>query len=361
MGIDDWQILETSRKPSIKSIRESLQVYFTEVIQKQVKYLAENDIFSFDTLNAKLKGAAIFSGNDAFREKIKELKNSGHKENASIYSCTLNSLSKFKGNNIQFRDISIRWLSNYQKFMTHNNIVFATQGIYFRTFRAIYNDAIRKNLVKANSYPFGKGKFEIPAGRGRDMAIGLNDIKRIAEYECNTITLAMCRDMWLFSFYCNGANFGDICRFRYSNIEQGEIYFYRKKTFNKTKDKREIVSPILDPMQQIIDRWGNPGTSKNDFIFPFLNDCSTENQFRLKIHNLIRLTNKQIKIISKALELPDISTYTARHCYATILSKNRVPESFIAEQLGHANRTVTQNYFDKYTKEERINYNSILL
>jgi hypothetical protein len=116
MGIDDWQILETSRKPSIKSIRESLQVYFTEVIQKQVKYLAENDIFSFDTLNAKLKGAAIFSGNDAFREKIKELKNSGHKENASIYSCTLNSLSKFKGNNIQFRDISIRWLSNTKKF-----------------------------------------------------------------------------------------------------------------------------------------------------------------------------------------------------------------------------------------------------
>jgi integrase len=39
----------------------------------------------------------------------------------------------------------------------------------------------------------------------------------------------------------------------------------------------------------------------------------------------------------------------------------RVPESYIAEQLGHANKTVTQNYFDSYTKEERITYNSMLL
>jgi integrase len=144
-------------------------------------------------------------------------------------------------------------------------------------------------------------------------------------------------------------------------IEHHEIYFYRKKTVNKTKDKKEIVAPILEPMQRIIDRWGNDNTGNTVLIFPFCNECTTEEQYRHEIHNIIRLTNKQIKIISKALNLPDISTYSARHSYATILAKLRVPESYIAEQLGHANRTVTQNYFDNYTKKERIHYNSMLL
>ncbi len=82
---------------------------------------------------------------------------------------------------------------------------------------------------------------------------------------------------------------------------------------------------------------------------------------KLKIFDIIRLTNRQIKFVTKALGLPDISTYNARHSYATILAKLKVPESYIAESLGHANRTITQGYFGSYSKEERIQYNSMLL
>jgi len=81
----------------------------------------------------------------------------------------------------------------------------------------------------------------------------------------------------------------------------------------------------------------------------------------IKTSNLIRLVNKQIKIVTKTLGLPDLSTYSARHSYATILAKKRVPESYTADQLGHANRTVTQNYFGNYSKEELFTYNSMLL
>ncbi len=141
-----------------------------------------------------------------------------------------------------------------------------------------------------------------------------------------------------------------------------EIYFIRQKTKSTTQDQKDIVVPILEPMQKIIDKHGNKDTDKENYIFPFLNDTVTEQERFLKTQNLIRLTNKKIKIIAKKIGLMDgISTYTARHSYATILAKLRVPESFIAEQLGHSKRTVTQNYFDSYMKEERVSFNSLLL
>jgi integrase len=273
----------------------------------------------------------------------------------------LHSIEAYAGKNIQFNAVTIKWLVNYQKYLEGKSISYATMGMRYRAIRAILNLAIKNNDVKESAYPFGKGKFEIPSGSGREMALTVEEVRRIAAYECPTDTLAMCRDLWLFSFYGNGVNFGDMCRFKWGDVENGEIYFYRKKTFNNTKDKKEIIAPILPPMQAIIDRWSNPNTGKNVFIFPFCNECTTEEQLKHAIHNILRLSNKQIKLVTKALELPDISTYNARHSYATILAKMRVPESYIAEQLGHANKTVTQNYFDSYTKEERITYNSMLL
>ncbi|VBB43496.1 conserved hypothetical protein [uncultured Paludibacter sp.] len=359
---NEFELLNNnSRKPSIKEIRDSLQDYYDTAIKKDVKELAEQNKFSFNALENKLKGAVICTVNDAFNAKIKELKEVGNIGNANIYTYTLNSITNYKGSKIKFEDVTAKWLNSYQKFMQEADMKYSSMGMYLRTLRAIFNDAIRKDLIKQTLYPFGKGKFEIPTGSGRNMALSIADVKRIAEYECKTDTLTMCRDMWLFSLYCNGANFGDICRFKFDNIENGEIYFYRKKTINTTNEKKEIIAPILEPMQKTIERWGNPETLKNNLIFPFCNGCTTEEQFKHEIHNIVRLTNKQIKIVTKALNLPDVSTYTARHSYATILAKNRVPESYISEQLGHANRTVTQSYFDNYSKEERINYNSILL
>jgi integrase len=362
LSLDDWNLLqENSRKPSIKELRDSLQIYFDAVIKKHIKELSEMDNFTFDNLNLKLSRAVINSVNAAFEDKIKELKEANAIGNSTIYQGVLNSIEAFAGKSISFSSITPKWLMNYQKHMESKQISYATMGMRFRSLRAIFNDAIRKDLIKPNTYPFGRGKFEIPSGSGRDMALTVENIRQLAAYDCPTETLTMCRDLCLFSFYCNGINFGDMCRLKYGDIEREEIYFYRKKTFNKTKDKREIVAPILEPMQRIIERWGNSNTGNDVFIFPFCNECTTEEQLKHSIHNITRLANKQIKIVCEALNLPNVSTYSFRHSYATILAKKRVPESYIAEQLGHANRTVTQNYFDSYTKEERIQYNSMLL
>ena len=114
-------------------------------------------------------------------------------------------------------------------------------------------------------------------------------------------------------------------------------------------------------MQIILDKWGNSFSAKG-FIFPFLNGNSTEIEFKAQICNVIRLTNKNIKKVTKALELPDISTYNCRHSFTTILAKLRTPESYIDQATGHSQgKSVTKGYIGGYNKQERMKYNSMLL
>lgn len=361
MSLVDWEDFQTKSLKKHISIRTSLDHHNDDVLKPKIKALGDKNIFTFDALNNLLGKSDILTVNDAFNAKIKSLQENDKISNSIIYQCSLNSLEKFAGEKISFSKITPKFLKEYQQDMEKNEIRKSTIGMYVRCLRAIINNNGEPYLTDAN-YPFGKGKYIVPTGSGREMALQLPDIHLLEAYECNDAITEQCRDMWLFSFYCSGANFNDICKFKYKNIMNGEIYFIRQKTKSTTQDQKDIVVPILEPMQKIIDKHGNESTDKESYLFPILNDTTTEQERFLKTQNLIRLTNKKIKLIAKKIGLMDgISTYTARHSYATILAKLRVPESFIAEQLGHSKRTVTQNYFDSYTKEERVSFNSLLL
>jgi len=47
----------------------------------------------------------------------------------------------------------------------------------------------------------------------------------------------------------------DMLKLKYSNINGEEIHFYRSKTINKTKEKKEIYALITPEMKQIIENY----------------------------------------------------------------------------------------------------------
>ena len=58
--------------------------------------------------------------------------------------------------------------------------------------------------------------------------------------------------------------------------------------------------------------------------------------------------------IGKALGIDHISTYTARHSFATVLKRSGANIAYISESLGHQNLKTTENYLASFEKEERI-------
>jgi len=152
---------------------------------------------------------------------------------------------------------------------------------------------------------------------------------------------------------CNGINVADLLRLRYSNIVGDEIRFYRQKTLSRSKKKKEIVAVLLPEMHQVITRWGN-SRQDNDYVFPFLHyGLEPKDEYRI-IKSVTRLINKKMTRIGKALGIGAISTYTARHSFATVQKRSGAGIAYISESLGHSDIKTTENYLDSFEKEERM-------
>ncbi|GHT36035.1 integrase [Bacteroidia bacterium] len=359
---DEWENLPASKSPKLIEARGSIQAVFDN-IKKHVKKMAEDDSFSFESVNLILGKATGDTVNTAFNAKIKALTDNEQIGSAGYYACALNSLEKYKGSAIRFMDVNVEWLNRYEAFMLKNDSSYTTIAMYLRALRTIINDARKCGAIKESHYPFGKDKYVIKEGEGRELVLTMEEIGRIARFSCATPAYEKYRDIWMFSFLCNGANVVDVCKLKYGDMDMinNELSFYRSKTIRTAQRKVKIIAPILPPMAEVIEKWGNPDKDIRNHIFPFLPDDVNPVDEKRMVATLTKHINKYIKKIAAQLELPDISTYWCRHSFVTALMKARVPESYISEAVGHSTKTVTQGYFGRYTKEERLKYNSLLL
>lgn len=181
----------------------------------------------------------------------------------------------------------------------------------------------------------------------------MEQIGQIANYEDGSETTAKCRDYWLFLYLCNGINVADFVKLRYRDIVNGEICFVRQKTERTTKTRKEIRVVVTERMQAIIDRWGNPSRPDN-FIFPILDGQEDAMRRKMKTLYITRAINKRMKEVGEQLGIGNISTYTARHSFATVLKRAGTNIAYISESLGHQDLRTTENYLASFEREERI-------
>lgn len=225
-------------------------------------------------------------------------------------------------------------------------------AIHLRHLRAILNEARRLGMIREAQYPFGKDRYEIQEGEGRKMALTLEQIGRLARYEDGSDATAKYRDYWLFLYLCNGINVADFVRLRFRDIVNGEICFVRQKTERTTRTRKEIRVIVTDRMQAIIDRWGNP-PAPDRFIFPVLDGSEDAMRRKLKTQFLTRAINKRMKEVGEQLGIGPISTYCARHSFATVLKRAGANIAYISESLGHSDLKTTENYLASFEREER--------
>lgn len=365
----EWNEFVEKNLQKHKETKRTLQAFFDKTLRGIIDPLAEADNFSFEALNNKLRKSDISNVNEAFQAKIDSLISENRIGNSTIYKTVKKSPECYKGEKIPFDSITVAFLNKYEKYLSDNGVKTATISLYMRTLRAIINNE-GKPYLKDEAYPFGRGKYLIKTSKGSTkVALTLKQIHAIENFECKDSLTELCRDLWLFSFYGSGINYTDMFRMKYTDIVLGELNFVRYKTRNTRNDETYISIPILEPMKRIIQKHGNK--SKEGLIFPICNDCKGESDKRKKICSITHESNKRIKAICKELKNDDdtmmipnydlVNNYTARHSYATILNKLRVPESYISQQLGHSTQTVTQGYFNEFDRDLRFEYNSLLL
>lgn len=359
ISINDWDVLPQSRSRRLSEIRRNIENSFS-LIKLQVEALSFRGEFHFDTLNARLGKYSELSVNTLFAKKLEELKNNGQANTYLSYKGSLNKIEQFAGKHISFHEITVHWLNRFERHLSATAISHSSMGFYFRNLKCILNIARKDGIVKESQYPFGKGKYEIPIGCGRKLALNLSEIQKIIMFTDGTEKTEKYRDLWFFSYLCNGINFRDLLYLQYSNIVNGEICFIRAKTARNTKRSKMIHAIITPEMKTIIKKWGNPPTSPENLIFPFA--TGTENPFeRVKlVREVVTECNHILHNISCKTGIPRVTTYTARHSFATVLKRSGVNIAYISESLGHSNLSITENYLASFEVEERKK-NSVFL
>ena len=357
LSSEDWAKLPETKARKLIEIRQSIENSFS-VIKNILIDLSEREGFSFDALNLRLGRAANDTLNIAFQAKIDSLKEEDRIGSMFYYNGVLKLIERFGGNKIAFESVTVDWLKRYEKFLLQEHSR-TTVGMHMRAIRAIINEARKTGVIKESQYPFGKGRYEIQTGEGRKIALTLQQVGKVIRYSDGNETTERYRDLWFFSYLCNGINMADLVKLKYSNIQDGEICFVRQKTERTTKSVKEIRAIVNPEMEAIIKRWGNEPKPDN-YIFPYLTGKETELQRKLITNDLTKRINKRLSIIGENLGIGKVTTYVARHSYATVLKRSGANIAYISESLGHNDLKTTENYLASFEKEERQKNASLL-
>jgi integrase len=362
-GIDlteeEWKALPNARKRELVENRELIYSGFDQ-IKSEIKEMVKGEGFSIQGLVRRLKRGMKDSLSTAFENKISELRKSGQIGTAITYECSLKSVQKYTSKDLAFSDITQEWLKRYEAHLFDEEKSRTTIKFYMGCIRAIMNEARELRIINDAQYPFGKGKYEIKTAIGRKLALSLQQIHDVLKFPLSSKSERMMRDLWFFSYMTNGINFNDMLHLKYKDIVAGEIHFLRRKTIRTTKQQKEVVATLLPEMKDIIKKWGNPEKKPDNYIFPFLSKEMNAQEEKRAIQNVVRLCNKKMAQISKELKLERISTYTARHSYATVLKRSGANISFISESLGHSDLRTTESYLASFESAERAKNAALL-
>ncbi len=347
---ETWEKMGSTKSKALIEIRDQIEDSYN-IIRSHVFELQSKDRFTFDNLKRSLLHFSGETINVLLEQKVADLKKKGQIGTMETYQNTLVNINRYRGKNIPVENITVEWLEAYEERLLDGRSV-ATVAINMRNIRAMMNIAKKSGLIKEGQYPFGKDKFEIKSVEGRKKALSSLQIRKIADFVCDNPTLMMYRDIWMFMYYCNGINMGDLLCLKFSNIVDGEICFIRKKTERTTKSVKEIRATLTKNMMEIIQRWGN-FSNPNNYIFPLIKQTTDLELFAKRKKAFIKIFNKNVRIVGAAVGIFDITSYTARHSFATVLKRKGANIAYISESLGHTSLNTTQVYLDSFDKEER--------
>lgn len=268
-------------------------------------------------------------------EKVfKSFVNTKQGHTKELYECTWNRVFAFEGKKaetIRFEDISVDWLNRFNAFLSKTAPSANARAIHLRNIRAVFNYAIDNEVT--NHYPFRRYKIKYEATRKRNF-----DVKTLrAIFEADNLDpwMEKYRDLFKLSFMLMGINIVDLCNLK--EIRGGRIEYIRAKT-------KKLYSIKVEPeIEELINKY----RGKNHL----LNYMDSYKNYRHFYNNVCKGLKAIMERINglEGVDIDTLTTYWARHSWATIASSLDIPKETIAEGLGHSDRSVTGIYieFDK--------------
>jgi integrase len=303
-------------------------------------------------------------------KRLKEEKRFGNAESFEAFErlliCFKND-KKIRIDKLYFHDFGYEMVRKFYLYLKNDRkISNNTIGIYFRSLRALMNEAIKDGCGSKDAYCFSN-KYSDTAKLFNIAKLKEETKKRYIPKDFlvmlkNTVlenqTLEYARRLFLLSFYLYGISYIDMAKLKNSDVKKtvtkdgnqiSEIHYERSKTH------RIYSIQIRHEIQEQLDWFDENYSTVGDYLLPCITIDHQGEELTKHITNRRKRYAKGLKKIARQLEFPEallnISTYYSRHSYAmAMLTSGRSTET-ISQALGHEDLKTTKIYLDSFSSD----------
>jgi integrase/recombinase XerD len=262
--------------------------------------------------------------------------------NALVYRTACNRLLNFvSGKDVYFKDIDYLLLENFKRQLLKDGVKINTISNYLRTLRALYNKAIKAKVIDRALYPFFD--VTIKSEKTSKRAMSITDIsKLIASDLVPESTSWNSRNYFLLSFSLIGISFTDLAYLKPSNISKDRLIYKRRKPH------KEYNVGLTDQAKSIFFLYKGRNSK---YLLPILPDSIIEDSLEAKklIKQFIKTTNKYLNCLAESCKVGQVTTYVARHTWATTAKRLGYSNELVAEAMEHEyGNKITNIYLDHF-------------
>ncbi len=282
-------------------------------------------------------GSSVFAQADLYVERLKE---EGKYNRWNCEKSNVKHLKDFLGHDVAFQDLTIPVLERFKAYLVGKKKVSLRTAINnWITVRSIFSQAIKEEVCDPRYYPFGKGKLKIKFPDTKKIGLSVEDVTNIEK-----VTLSKeanhARNLWLISFYFAGMRVSDVLRLKWSDFQDGRLYYSMGKN-NKVDSLKasDKALAILEQYKGIRD--------ETDLIFPELRNVGLADRFQMEriISSRINATDKWLhKEVAPAAGITKpLTMHIARHTFGNI-SGDRIPIQMLQKLYRHTDIKTTIGY-----------------
>jgi integrase len=361
---DEWNSIQSgSTRRNLKEHKRKIVAYEERAEEILKSWHSTGKPFTFD--NFKLE---FFNKResrtlaDLFDGVIQSLTTENRIGTANAYENAKTSVLGFAGNkSIQLYDVDERFLIRYESWMRSRDRSVSTIGMYLRALKRIINTAIKEGYMDKDRYPFQS--YKIPTAKTRKRALSKADVQKLANHKTiRNSAIWKAQQYFILSYLLQGINFTDLAYLKNSNLVAGRLNYIRRKTRLMAKETKTISIKVTPAVEKIVNALRNRDRQPDEYLFPILSKNMDPEAEKKRIKQFTKNTNKWLRKIAGEIEIdPDITTYYARHTYATMLKRSGAPVALIQEALNHHRITTTEAYLDSFENEALDKANEGLL
>lgn len=276
---------------------------------------------------------------------INDLRAAGSHGTAHIYQNSLNSFVAFyQQEQILFQQLTPELLKHFENHLRQRRLSWNTISTYLRALRATYNRAVDRRLA-----PYVPRLFKhVYTGTRADKkrALEAKDMARLLHAPSRRETLPdpvrRTKNLFVLMFLLRGLPFVDLAYLHKEDL-QGNVIVYRRR-----KTGRQLTVTLTSEAMRLLQECRNPDPH-SPYLFPILHSAEGTREAYHEYQIALRCFNHHLRVLGALLDIRyNLSSYTARHTWATLAYYCKIHPGIICEAMGHSSITVTETYLKPF-------------